>query len=372
MTKPSISIKQLRHRDDNQIGLYFQYDKELISITKSIEGMRWSKSNRCWYIQNSPQNLRMIFSAFKGKAVIDRGDFFMSMAVVNDFGSKHFEGKKRTLVAVPEAYFLLLHRKRYSESTIKVYVHYFGEFINHFPDLHIEEITEGHIRQYQDYLVNIKKVSSSTQNQAINAIKFYYEKVLRGDRKTYYIDRPRKERKLPDVLSKEEVGKMITSTKNLKHKCIIVLIYSCGLRRGEAISLKIQDIDSGRGLIKIVGAKGKKDRYVQLPTKILPLLRDYYSQYKPKIWLFEGQTGGQYSAGSILKIVKHAGILAGLAKRVYPHILRHSFATHNLEQGVDLRYIQEWLGHDSIKTTQRYTHITQGGHNFKNPIDELL
>ena len=158
----------------------------------------------------------------------------------------------------------------------------------------------------------------------------------------------------------------------IKHKCIIALIYSCGLRRSEALNMKISDLDSSRMMIKIVGAKGKKDRYVQLPERILPMLRAYYKEFMPKIWLFEGQKGGPYSGESILKVIKGAAKAAKLNKRVYPHILRHSYATHNLEQGIDIRYIQAWLGHDSIKTTERYTHVAQSKNNFKNPIDDLL
>ena len=165
---------------------------------------------------------------------------------------------------------------------------------------------------------------------------------------------------------------MILNTKNIKHKCIIALIYSCGLRRSEALNMKINDLDSSRMMIKIIGAKGKKDRYVQFPEGILPMLRAYYKEFKPKIWLFEGQKGGPYSGESILKVIKGAAKAAKLNKRVYPHILRHSYATHNLEQGIDIRYIQAWLGHDSIKTTERYTHVAQNKNNFKNPIEDIV
>jgi integrase/recombinase XerD len=196
--------------------------------------------------------------------------------------------------------------------------------------------------------------------------------VLQGERKTYYIERPRKERKLPDVLTKEEVGRMIHAIKNLKHKILIVIIYSCGLRRSEAIDLKTKHIDIGRKMLKVEDAKGKKDRYVQLAPAVLDLLQKYLAAYSPKQWLFEGQTGGQYSGESILKVVKNAALHAGISKTVYPHILRHSFATHNLEQGVDIRYIQVWLGHESIKTTEKYTHVAMGAQQFKNPVDDLL
>ncbi|NJN27976.1 MAG: tyrosine-type recombinase/integrase [Cyclobacteriaceae bacterium] len=338
MTKSCISIRQLLHKGENQIGLYFKFDRELISIAKNIDGIRWSTSNKCWYLPNEPDNLMKIFTVFKDKAIIDHGDFFDHTAMpknrVSSPGAvKNYNNK------IPDEYTNLLIRRRYSENTIRTYRHYFREFINYFPDINIEDLQEDHIRQYQDDLVNEKKVAPSTQNQAINAIKFYYEHVLRIERKTYYIERPRKERKLPDVLSKDEIGKMIHALNNLKHKCILVMIYSCGLRRSELIKLEIKDVDQERKMLKVEGAKGNKDRYVQLPEGVLILVREYLRQYNPKKWLIEGQTGGQYSGESIVKVIKKSAVEAGIKKRVYPHILRHSFATHNLEQGVDIRYI---------------------------------
>ena len=187
----------------------------------------------------------------------------------------------------------------------------------------------------------------------------------------YSIERPRKGKKLPDVLSKQEIELMIRMTKNKKHRCIIALIYSCGLRRSESINLKVGDIDSKRMLIKIREAKGKKDRYIQLSANILSLLREYYREEKPVNWLLEGSKDGRYSEMSIYNVIKKAAKRSGITKRVYPHILRHSFATHSLEQGIDIRFIQEWMGHGSIKTTQQYTHVSKNNYNFKNPIDDM-
>lgn len=222
-------------------------------------------------------------------------------------------------------------------------------------------------------LIQKNQISSSQQNQRINAIKFYYEKVLGREKEYYKLDRPRKEKKLPNVLSKEEVGMMIKITGNIKHKCLIALIYSCGIRRSEAINMKLEDIDSKRMLIKIRGAKGKKDRYVQLSPVILNLLREYYKKEQPKKWLFEGFNDKQYSETSIFNVIGNAAKRAGIKKRVYPHILRHSFATHHLEQGTDLRYIQEWLGHESSRTTEIYTHVSKSNFiNFRNPIEDIM
>jgi len=274
---------------------------------------------------------------------------------------------------LPEGYLEKLERKRYSEQTIRTYTSYFRDFASHFRRKDLENITTDEINQYILELIRKKGISHSQQNQRINAIKFYYEKVLEREKLYFKIERPKRELKLPDVLSKEEIAAMIDSTDNLKHKCLIVMIYSCGLRRSEAIDMKISDIDSDRMLIKIRGAKGKKDRYVQLARGALDMLRQYYKEYRPSVWLFEGQKGGQYSAESIMNIVKQAGRKAGIKKNVYPHILRHSFATHHLEQGTDLRYIQEWLGHSSSKTTERYTHVSKADFSrFRNPVDDII
>ena len=221
-------------------------------------------------------------------------------------------------------------------------------------------------------MVQERGISASSQNQAINAIKFYYEKVKGGARKFYQLERPLKETKLPTVLSVEEVQAMIKSTKNLKHKTMIMLCYSAGLRLGELLNLKPNDIDSDRMQISIKGAKGKKDRYTLLAEKLLPLLRDYYKKYGPKEYLFEGETGGQYSERSMQTVVKEALQRGNVKKYATVHTLRHSFATHLLENGTDLRYIQNLLGHSSSKTTEVYTHVTSKAlSGLKSPLDNL-
>ena len=175
------------------------------------------------------------------------------------------------------------------------------------------------------------------------------------------------------MLSKEEIALIIKTIDNLKHKMIISILYSGGLRRSEILYLKISDIHSDRGLLRINGAKGKKDRFTLLSQALLEPLREYYRQYHPKIYLFEGQKGGQYSAESISKILKNSAKKAGINRVVTPHMLRHSFATHLLEQGTDLRYIQELLGHSSSKTTEIYTHVAvKNFKNIINPIDDIL
>jgi integrase/recombinase XerD len=209
MPEAAITIKHLDHKNEHQIGLYCQYDPDLTTATKGIEGVQWSRSNRCWYIKNSPENLRKIYAAIKGKAWIDKGDFF---SITDNTRQKRPAPERipaRQFNKIPPEYTGLLIRRRYSDNTIRTYQHFFSRFINHFPGLNIDDLTEDHIRKFQDYLVKEKKVALSTQNQAINSIKFYYEKVLQGERKTYYIERPGKEKKLPSVLSKEQIKSLL-------------------------------------------------------------------------------------------------------------------------------------------------------------------
>lgn len=198
------------------------------------------------------------------------------------------------------------------------------------------------------------------------------EKVLGRPLRTYYVQRPKKERVLPNVLSEEEVATILKCAENLKHKAMLSLIYSSGLRLGELINLTIHDIDSKRMLIIIKQGKGKKDRVSLLSVKVLEILREYFKKYKPKDYLFEGQFGEQYSPTSVQKVFKIAKQKAGIKKKATVHTLRHSFATHLLEHGTDLRYIQSLLGHQSPKTTEIYTHITKRGlDKIKSPFDNL-
>lgn len=274
---------------------------------------------------------------------------------------------------IMEAYANLLMQKRYSPNTQKTYLGYFSDFCENFPFKDINYISKDEIDHYILDLIRTKNISPSQQNQRINAIKFYYEKVLGRDKEYYDIHRPRKEHHLPKVLSKNEIKRMIQSCKNIKHRCIVMLLYSAGLRRSELLDLQIGDIDSRRMLIMIKDAKGNKDRVTLLSENLLSMLRDYYKKYKPKKYLFEGPGGKKYSASSVANILKHATLKAGIRKNVTPHMLRHSFATHLLEQGTDLRYIQELLGHRSSKTTEIYTHVSRKTiSNIQNPMDDMF
>ncbi len=247
--------------------------------------------------------------------------------------------------------------RKYSYKTVKVYLYCNRDFLN-FIGKKPSEITDNDMKAYLVYLSEGKQSSTSTLNQAINALKFYYGTML-NKKFVYEVKRPRKDKKLPVVLSKEEVAKILSSIENIKHKAILMLIYSAGLRVGEVVKLKPEDIDSERMLIHIKGAKGRKDRCTMLSERAIEVLREYWKEYRPQKWLFSGQNKERHiTTRTVEKIFSNACNDAGILKEVTVHSLRHSFATHLLESGVDLRYIQEVLGHKSSKTTEIYTHVS--------------
>ena len=261
--------------------------------------------------------------------------------------------------------------RRYSPSTVSTYLACLKNFFIYFNLQNTEDLSKEELLVYLEHLVK-KGYSKSAQNQHINAIKFYYEKFLEREKQYYYIDRPIKDKKLPIVLSKEEVQLLFNQIQNLKHRTILVLIYSCGLRISELINLRIKDIDTKRMLIQIRNSKGNKDRQVQLTNQILSLIKKYYNNYLPENFLINGSSGGKYSTASIQKIIKRMALKAGIRKNITPHTLRHSFATHLLEDGIDIRYIQTILGHSNIQTTQIYTHVSSKHlKNIKNPTDDM-
>ncbi|MFA6924644.1 MAG: site-specific tyrosine recombinase/integron integrase [Bacteroidales bacterium] len=353
--------------DFKKIMLLFPFDRSHVKKIKTFPYSFWNKKENSWniaYTENIVNELENYFKKFNYK---------IEFKYINTNDIKSKEKKEYANVRkCPKEFIEKLKLKRYSENTIYTYRTAFEDFINYYKNKELESITETDIKNYLLYMLEKRKVSASYQNQIINAVKFYYEKVLGGARRFYYIDRPFKEKVLPIVLSEEEVQKILNSITNLKHKTIMLTIYSAGLRINELLNLKISDIDSKRKIIIIKSGKGKKDRYSLLSEKLLLYLRQYYKEYKPKIWLIEGQTGGQYSYESCCSILREACKKAQIKKRIHLHTLRHSFATHLLERGTDLRYIQELLGHSSPKTTAIYTHITRKGmEDVKSPLDNL-
>lgn len=250
--------------------------------------------------------------------------------------------------------------RRYSENSIKVYTGCFKIFVEYYQGEDIRYVSEEKIKAFLKMMVDRNKISSSYQNQLINSIKFYYEKILHLPRKTYFIDRPRKESKIPIILSQDEVRRIFKECTYLKHRAILQLIYSAGLRESEVIHLKVSNIDSESMVIHVQQAKGNKDRTAPLSIRTRDILRQYYKSLpvKPKTYLFAGQFGELYSASSIRQFLNKYAEQAGIKKNVFPHLLRHCFATHAHDAGTDIYMLQKVLGHKHIKTTQRYTHLS--------------
>lgn len=261
--------------------------------------------------------------------------------------------------------------QRYSHSTIKSYANTLKSFLIHFQK-EPENLILDDIEKYIDHKIRYGKISIAFQKHLLGSIKLFYKTMYRRNLSLNYLLPKRQEYKIPPVLSKDEVAKILNSVNNLKHKTILSLIYACGLRLSEAINLKLSDIDSSRMIISIRQSKAKKDRQIMLSEKLLNLLREYYKVYKPVTYLFEGQSGRTYSPRSVQQILKDALQKAGIKKKASVHTLRHSFATHLLEAGTDIRYIQHLLGHNSIKTTQIYTHVASSDlFKIKSPFDYL-
>ena len=345
-----MQLKTINTQGKDYYALAIPYNEDLIKKARELKGW-WDPAQRLWLFDHSAQMKEKLENSFqKGKQL----------------------SKKTLKTKIPKAYLEHLTRRRYSKNTIQTYVSLFERFLNYFEEIKPEELTDAHVAEFQNYLVKEKQVATSSQNQYINAIKFYFEKVPGREKAFYQIDRPIKEFKLPKVMTEKEVASILGAVHNLKHKAMLLMIYSAGLRAGELINLRINDIDSEQMRVFVRGGKGKKDRVTILSEKALDILRPYFKKYRPQEYLFEGQNGRQYSLSSLRRVFHSALIKAKVHKKVTLHSLRHSFATHLLESGVDLRYIQVLLGHNSSKTTEIYTHIThKGWKTIKSPLDQL-
>jgi integrase/recombinase XerD len=348
------------------ILIKFKWNVQLISKLKELGIAKWSPAKRAWYIFEQNFNEDKFREQFSSIATLSDG-------ISKDEKLTNSALLRAGIYSLPEGYLEKLKIKRYSDSTIRTYKSYMLDFLIAFEGQDLTTITTEQINTYVLNLIVDHRISGSQQNQRINAIKFYYEKVLGREKEYYNIDRPRKGHPLPKVLTENEVLSMLHFTTNLKHKAIIGTIYSAGLRRSEIIKLRIQDIHFDKKILFIRGAKGKKDRTTILADSTAEVLKKYLDEYKPNYWMFEGVNRNQYSSSSIERIVNKAGRGAGINRHVTPHMLRHSFATHLLEQGVDVRYIQNLLGHSSIKTTEIYTHVSKNSlAKIISPLDSFL
>jgi len=373
----NIEMEHGLHKNSIRLFLKFSYDQKLVELVKNLHGAKWSQSKRVWHVPydiEMPDKLKLLFN--EHGAELNYVNEFMELPKLESVTSKANE-------ALPEANAEHLDKlkammgwmrsRRYSESTVATYTDAMKTFLRFFADKSISEISNDDVVTFNNEYVLKNRFSSSFQNQVVNAIKLFFRVVENKVMETEKVHRPKREHVLPNVLSKQEVRAILNAHNNIKHKTMLSLIYSCGLRRSELLNLKLNDIDSKRGLVIIRKAKGKKDRVAPLSDKILQLLRDYFVACKPKEWLFEGQGGkGQYDERSLANVLKQAVQKSKITKPVSLHWLRHSYATHLLENGTDLRYIQEILGHSRSRTTEIYTHVSDNSiRKVMSPFDNL-
>jgi site-specific recombinase XerD len=338
---------------EDKLIITFPYSPERIGKIKSIKEYNWNTYKKEWSVPFSHDNIKTLQDLFKNEQ--------MCFDFIKD------EKAEGALKLMDEC----LRLKGYSFKTRKTYIKHIRRLLS-FVQKKFDLIDEQDIRKYLLFLLD-NEVSHSYVNQAISAAKFLFNDTLKQGREIEAIPRPKKENKLPNVLSFEEVKKILESLDNEKHKAILFLIYSSGLRVGEVVRLRPEDIDSKRMLIHVIQGKGRKDRYTLLSELALNQLRKYYSLYKPEKWLFPGQDKNEFlTERTVERVFEKACTLAKISKKVSVHTLRHSFATHLLEGGTDLRFIQELLGHSSSKTTEIYTHVTQKNiSNIQSPLDKL-
>lgn len=358
-----ITYKESRHR------ILTKYEPELIGLIRTFPFAKYEVQNR-WRSYSLGHKHRFALEQF---ALLHN----MILDIVDGTNEKIIKQRPKHFKVLnyrhcPEKMIEKLRANRYAERTVEVYISLFEECINYYNTKKIDEITEPEIVAYMRYLVHERGISTSYQNQAINAIKYYYEKVLGGARKIYFVNWLQKEHKLPTVLFLEEIQLLISAITNLKHKVMVMLCYSAGLRLSQIIHLKVTDLDYDRMQIAVRNSKRIKDRYTILSESLLPALQAYIEAYAPEHFLFEGVTGGKYSDRSFQNVVRNAARAVGSHKKISVHTLRYSFATHLMENGVDLRYIQVLLGHQSSKTTEIYTPMTSKAMSgIKSPLDGL-
>ena len=399
-----VILKPLFHRRQECIGIYFEKNAVLQSAVQKEAGAKWSKTYTCWYVTCTGENYLRLKTALENKAELDVAELkkFLLEKRKSDLTAPDYAGTITTnrttvkpaatsakITGLPlynqpiskenkealQQFGRQLVLKSYSKSTIRTYDNEFRQFLQTIKDKPANSFTVSRLKDYFEYCYSKLHLSENTMHSRINALKFYYEQVLGREKFFWEIPRPKKHLILPKVLGEDELRRLFAATVNLKHKAILFTAYSAGLRVSEVINLRLQDIDRERKQLFVYCSKGKKDRYVALSPLLLDILESYYKiwQPKPTNYLFEGpEKGAPYSARSAQMIFHEAKLKAGISKTITFHGLRHSFATHMLEKGVDVKYIKEILGHFNIKTTERYLHVKRETLvNIESPLDAL-
>jgi integrase/recombinase XerD len=354
----------------------FPFDRKLYFHFRLLTHSHWDTSEKSWVFDEKEIPLEHLYSHFDGLAQFE---FLEKRLESVEYKKAHLRpcdfleplGIKQA--SEIERFKHYLHSKRYSPNTIKVYSDSLATFFRYFSAKEIADISNDDLIAFNNNYILKNNFSSSFQNQVVNAVKLFYSAIHHHKIDVELIHRPRREKLLPNVLSKEEVKRILNALNNLKHRTMLSLLYACGLRRSELLNLTFTDIQADRLIIIVRQSKGKKDRIVTLSPMLLVELRTYYQHFRPHKYLFEGQNAGEkYSARSLEEILKKACKIAKITKPVTLHWLRHSYATHLLERGTDLRYIQELLGHSSSRTTEIYTHVSMKSlSQISSPFDDL-
>ena len=368
---PKIAGIEIRHFGNDRLLVLFPYHPDNIKRIRAITGRRWHGDKKAWSIPYTESALVLLDNYFGQYPVQPLAKPDKRPRAITSRRWQTLSGEEQADIARIEDEMKLCG---YSPKTRTSYRNHLLLFKRHFANRAVQEVGAEEIRQYLLMLIDEKQVSQSYYNQAINAIKLLYGKVLKRPREIESVRRPKKERTLPIVLSRESVENMVNEVGNLKHRTLLILMYSGGLRVGEIVRLRPEDIDLDRKMVYIHRAKGRKDRYTLLSDLSIRMVRAYISEYQPTKWLFPGAHIGRHlTETSVQKIVRNARKKAGISQHATSHTLRHSFARHLLEAGVDLRYIQELLGHSSPKTTEIYTHVSKKDlGRIRSPADLLM
>lgn len=372
-----ITLESFEHRGMPCIGIRFTFDHTTKEEVKTIAKVRYSMTKKCFYVPYEEASLHQVYKFLTGKG------HWVDYKAFTKFRTKKVIPVKKSPPAntslskegrsFHQNYISYLRGLRLSNSTLRVYGGFVLEFLKFVQNVPMADITNEEVRLFVQSIVVEKNYSISTHRQLVSAIKHFAKFCPACKIESEELKRPTKDYKLPTVLSKEEILDLLRCTKNLKHRTILALLYSSGLRVSEVIHLTLDCFDFDRRQIFIRHAKGRKDRVVVLAESFLPLFKNYYMTYQPKIYFVENPKGGPYSAESIRGFLKRSCKAAHIKKRVTPHTLRHSYATHLLEAGTDLRYIQALLGHSKPETTMIYTHVAQKElGKITSPLDTAL
>ncbi|MFT5892787.1 MAG: integrase/recombinase XerD [Dokdonia sp.] len=357
--KLKVVLTEFEHRATLCYGIGFVFNTTIKEIIKSVNHVRWSNSKRTYYVSKNNISLHQLYT------ILNEKDIYVDYSNIKRGANSSKKTKKtpRKLSdekkGVIRAFVRYLRGLRLSESTVKTYFTFVADFVEFIEGKPLNELSNTEVRLFVEHQVAHKKYAISTHRQLISAIKHFGVFLPDSNLVAEELPRPSSSRYLPTVLSKEEVIDLLRATKNLKHRTILALLYSAGLRIGEVINMELSAIDVDRRQLFIKNAKGRKDRVVVLAESFIPLYKNYYMTYTPRHYFIESPTFGKYSAGSIRNFLKRSSKSAGIKKHVTPHTLRHSYATHLIENGVGLRYVQDLLGHAKPETTMIYTHVAR-------------